>query len=79
MAWYKETKYLKQVTGDDFDKDHKPGSPAPYAGIYRCMGCHREIAIAATHILPPQDHHSHTAPQGSIRWRLIVFADHEPK
>jgi hypothetical protein len=78
MAWYKEAKYLTKVDHPPYDKDHPPGGEAPFAGIYRCMGCGREIAIANKHILPPQNHHSHTAQQGAIRWRLIVFANHEP-
>jgi hypothetical protein len=28
---------------------------------------------------PPQNHHQHNGSQGQIRWRLIVYADHEPK
>jgi len=79
MASYKNASYLVQNNGAAFDQDHGPGIPAPNAGIYRCMGCHREIGIALGHILPPQGHHSHTAAQGTIRWRLIVYADHNPK
>lgn len=79
MASYKYGTYLAQSTHEAFDQDHGPGSAAPYAGIYRCMGCHREIGIAASHILPPQSHHTHTTAQGSIRWRLIVYADHNSK
>ena len=79
MALYKVGGYLG--TSDDvaFDKDHNPGIQAPHAGIYRCMGCHMEIGIAYGHTLPPQGHHTHTTGQGSIRWRLIVWADHNPK
>jgi hypothetical protein len=51
---------------------------AQFAGIYRCMGCGREIAIAHGNILPQQNHHSHTAQEGAMLWRLIVFADHDP-
>ncbi|MGY2848555.1 hypothetical protein ACVIWU_001567 [Bradyrhizobium sp. USDA 4509] len=79
MAIYKYGNYLQESNDDAFDKDHGPGAAAPHAGIYRCMGCHREIGIAAGHVLPPQAHHTHTAAQGSIRWRLIVYADHNPK
>lgn len=78
MAWYKEPKYLKQVLSDELDMDHAPGVTAPFAGVYRCMGCGREIATAFGHVLPPQNHHSHTPQQGAIRWRLIVFANHDP-
>jgi hypothetical protein len=79
MALYKYASYLQQLDNDAFDLDHSPGSQAPYAGIYQCTGCGREIAIAQSHVLPPQNHHEHTADQGPIRWRLIVFADHNPK
>lgn len=79
MALYKEAKYLTESDDEAFDKDHKPGASVPYAGIFRCMGCHREIGIAAGHVLPPQNHHAHTVQQGSIRWRLAVYADHNPK
>ena len=79
MALYKEEKYLQKTTDTAFDNDHSPGNAAPLAGIYRCMGCHREIGIAQGHTLPPQSDHSHTPAQGHIRWRLIVWADHNPK
>jgi hypothetical protein len=79
MALYKDGKYLTQTNDASFDKDHAPGTTAAHAGIYRCMGCHREIGIASGHTLPPQSHHSHTAAQGHIRWWMIVYADHNPK
>ena len=78
MAWYKDERYLKKSPGDAYDHDYQPGVAAPNAGIYRCMGCGREIAIASGHILPPQNHHTHSPQQGAIRWRLIVYADHRP-
>lgn len=79
MASYKNGNYLVQNNDGAFDLDHSPGAAAPYAGVYRCMGCHREIGTAHNHTLPPQSHHAHTAAQGHIRWRLIVYADHNPK
>jgi hypothetical protein len=79
MAWYKDADLLTKMNSDAFDVDHSPGVPAQFAGIYRCMGCGREIATANKHVLPPQNHHAHTTGQGAIRWRLIAFADHDPK
>lgn len=79
MAIYRYSSYLQQLNDDAFEPNHSPGSAAPYAGIYRCMGCGREIGIAEGHTLPAQNHHEHTSDQGSIRWRLIVYADHRPK
>ncbi len=80
MAVYKRGNYLSHnETSDAFDNLYGPGVAAPYAGIYRCLGCHREIGIAEGHILPPQTHHTNTTEQGGIRWQLIVWADHNPK
>lgn len=79
MAIYKNSSFLQNSSDAAFDKDYSPGSVAPYAGVYRCMGCHREIGIAEGHTFPPQNHHSHTSQQGTIRWRLAVWADHNPK
>ncbi len=79
MATYQEDKFLTKIKNDAFDKDHEPGTDAPRAGIYRCMGCHREVGIATSHKLPPQNHHEHSEQQGKIRWRLVAYADHNPK
>jgi hypothetical protein len=79
VATYKHGQYLQQNQHDIFDTDYSPGNAAPFAGIYRCMGCGREVGIAHGHVLPPQNHHEHTPQQGAIRWRLIAYADHNPK
>jgi hypothetical protein len=79
MATYKVDAFLGRNSSDAFDVDHQPGVSAPFAGIYRCMACDREIATAYGHTLPPQAHHIHTDKQGAIRWRLIGWADHNPK
>lgn len=74
-ALYKDMKYLSQSNHTAFDAIMQPGTAALYPGIYRCEGCGKNIAIAATHTLPAQNHHQHTASQGSIRWRLVVSHD----
>ena len=80
MAWYQYGNYFIQATGVEFNNDYDPGSKAPYPGIYRCMGCNREVAVSLGHTLPPQSHHTHTIPaQGMVRWRLIIYADPNPK
>lgn len=79
MAVCKYREFLEYNDEAVFDQIYDPGTATSYAGIYRCMGCHREIGIAGNHTLPPQGHHTHAEHQGPIRWRLAVWADHNPK
>jgi len=79
MALYKYDTYVGKAQDAVFDEVRHPGVAAPLSGIYRCEGCGREAVSTESHPLPPQDHHEHTVAQGSIRWQLIVFADHRPK
>lgn len=79
MALYKYNEYLKKTEEAAYDTIYKPGATTPFSGIYRCMGCHREVVSEEGKPLPPQNHHQHTIAQGAIRWRLIVYADHRPK
>ena len=78
MALYKHAGYLAHATDAIFDESTEPGNAAPRSGIYRCMGCGREASSTEGHPLPPQNHHQHTRDQGSIRWRLTVYANHRP-
>ncbi len=57
-----------------FDKVHSPGETCEHEGIYKCVGCHKEVTIAGGKTIPPQNHHQHTAQQGTIRWKLFVYA-----
>jgi len=74
MAYYKNANVLQHHDSPDFDKKFSPGTAAPHPGIYRCTACGDEIGIAATHILPPQNHRQHAANAGPIQWQLIVYA-----
>jgi ribosomal protein L37AE/L43A len=74
MALYKYASVLMTSNSDAFDKVSSPGVRALYSGIYRCEGCGHEIASNAQNPLPPQNHHQHTTAQGSVRWKLIVYA-----
>jgi len=76
MASYKHDIYLMRSDSAEFDKDYQPGAKAPYAGIYRCLGCGHEISIAGGRVLPSQSHPQHTPGKGSILWQLVVFAMH---
>lgn len=79
MASYKYAAYISNNQSDEFDKEYGPGKIVPFSGIYRCMGCGREIAANQENPFPPQNHHQHTQAQGAIRWRLIVYAVHQPQ
>ena len=79
MAIYKNKAWLTESTDAAFDSEHKPGGTTPFSGIYRCLGCGREIVSEESKPLPPQNHHQHTTSQGTIRWRLAVYADHKAK
>lgn len=74
MALYKHQQYLARSEHSVFDGIYTPGSATPHSGIYKCEGCGDEIASNGGNPLPPQNHHQHNPNQGSIRWRLIVFA-----
>ncbi len=79
MALYKYAQYIQQSDDVAFDKLYSPGDTVPHSGIYRCAGCGRETANNENQPFPPQNHHQHHQNQGSIRWKLIVWADHNPK
>jgi hypothetical protein len=79
MATYKYSYYIDLSNSEEFDKTHNPGDTTPNSGIYCCEGCGREIVSERNQSFPPQNHHQHSYQQGSIRWRLAVYADHHPK
>ncbi|MFZ6733623.1 hypothetical protein ACO0LG_16980 [Undibacterium sp. Ji42W] len=73
MALYKDGAKLIISNDAAFDFKHKPGTAAPYPGIYRCTSCGDEIAIAGGHIFPPQNHKQHDPMLGLVQWQLLVF------
>lgn len=77
MALYKYPNYLTASKDSDFDKSHRPGSRAPYSGIYRCVNCNHEAACNKDDPLPPEGHATHSPSNGRIEWQLIVFAQHK--
>jgi hypothetical protein len=79
MALYKYSNYITQSNDASFDSVHQPGYTTPFSGVYRCEGCGREIVSEGNKPFPPQNHHQHTTAQGAIRWRMVVYADHNPK
>jgi hypothetical protein len=73
VAQYKYASDLSSSNDKRFDDEHSPGVEAPYPGIYRCVACGDEIAIAKGNKLPPQNHPQHTST-AKIKWRLAVMA-----
>jgi hypothetical protein len=74
VALYKYTAYVKLDRDPAFETDHAPGSVAPKMGIYRCLGCGREVVADRGAALPPQTHHAHERAQSDMKWRLAVAA-----
>jgi hypothetical protein len=79
MALYKYAQYITKSEDKAFDVEYAPGAVPPHSGVYRCGGCGKEIVAEHERQFPPQNHHQHSAAQGAIRWRMAVFADHNPK
>ncbi len=78
MATYKYDAYVAKSTSTAFDGALSPGNAASHSGIYRCLGCGREVTSEEGNPLPPQNHHQHST-DAKILWRLIAYADHKPK
>lgn len=74
MSWHVKDSVLVQSDGakDWWKTIYGPGEDVPVSGIYRCIGCNKEITSNAGDPFPPQDHHQHTQAQGKIRWKLNV-------
>lgn len=79
MALYNNNIYLIQNNDKAFTVEYNPGDQPPHSGIYRCTGCGREVVAEENRRLPPQNHHQHSVLQGLIKWRMIIYADHQPK
>lgn len=74
MASFKYEDKLHRSFGLIYDQELNPGMAAPLPGIYRCVSCGDEIAIAGGHTLPSQNHRQHGLLQMPIRWQLVVSA-----
>jgi len=49
MSWYTVKSNIKKSdgVGAHWSVTHPPGDDVPYTGIYRCLGCDREITSDA--------------------------------
>lgn len=74
MSWHTNTSKLTLVnnTNEWWRTIYGTGDNVPVSGIYRCLGCNREITSNKADPFPPQNHHQHTTSQGTVRWKLNV-------
>lgn len=74
MAWYVDGSVLVKSDGSNawWKTIYDPGAVVPVSGIYRCIGCKREITSNSGDPFPPQNHHQHDRTQGDIRWKLNI-------
>jgi len=74
MSWYIDNSVLAKgnETFDHWKNVYDPGDIVPVSGIYRCLGCNKEVTSNEDDPFPPQNHHQHTPAQGAIRWKLNV-------
>lgn len=77
MAWFVKGTSVHELSDatDAFKTLHSPGQPVPNSGIYKCVGCKREITSNHGDPFPPQNNHQHTAAQGPILWKLLVMTN----
>ena len=72
MSYYKYTQFLMPENGPEYDTALKPGTSAPFSGIYYCEVCGGSITALRSQPLPSAEHHAHTPAQGPIRWHLAI-------
>lgn len=74
MAWWTDASALTKSdgSGDHWKTSYSPGATVAVSGIYRCVGCKKEITSNKGDPFPPQNHHQHSTSQGAIKWKLNV-------
>lgn len=79
MSWYSDNSVLKKIDGSKewWTTEYGPSETVPVSGIYRCLGCNREVTSNKNDGFPPQNHHQHSTAQGKIRWKLNVRTNTE--
>jgi hypothetical protein len=72
MATYKHRDFLIENQNEIFDGVYEQGTIIFHSGIYRCLECGAEIAIAERKIFPLCGHHLPRDGQPHALWRLLV-------
>lgn len=78
MSWYLDQSSLTKSSGGEWwNQKHNPGSTVPMSGIYKCVGCKKEVTCNKGDPFPPQNHHQHPTGQGPVQWKLNVRTNTE--
>ncbi|BCX44674.1 protein L [Stenotrophomonas maltophilia] len=79
MAWHTSESVLGLGTATNrwWNTIYGPADKVEVSGIYRCLGCKREVTCNRNDPFPPQPKHVHTPQQGPIRWKLNVRTNTE--
>lgn len=77
MAYYTQRSHLESITNpsDVWSKEYHPSDTVPASGIYRCVGCKKEVTSNAGDKFPPQNHHQHGPGAGTVRWKMNVWTN----
>jgi hypothetical protein len=75
LARYKRRSYVLESDHAAFEVRYAPAARVENPGIYRCIGCGDEVAVAKGHLLPRPGGHEHAAGEAKVEWQLIVFAE----
>jgi hypothetical protein len=75
VALYKRKPYILESDLTAFEVRYAPAARVANPGIYRCLGCGEEVAVAKGHQVPRPEQHEHAAGDGKAEWQLIVFAE----
>jgi len=78
MALYKDNRFLTETNDPSaFEKEYRVGLAPDHSGIFRCVGCGREVVAEKRRKIPTQNDHQHLPSQGPIVWRMIVSTEHQ--
>lgn len=81
MAYYTDNSSFDKITNpsETWGKIFGPADTVPASGIYRCIGCKKEVTSNKGDKFPPQNHHQHSAAAGEVRWKMNVWTNTEGK
>ncbi|MBV7546523.1 hypothetical protein KW849_09490 [Pseudomonas sp. PDM26] len=81
MAYYTDNSKFDKITNPSavWGNEYGPGDAVPASGIYRCIGCKKEITSNFGDKFPPQNHHQHPVQTGAVRWKMNVWTNTEGK